>query len=72
LYGGNLFGHAFLLDDFLVLDLDENYYSYKTSSVYVSSVDSSFVSVVWHARLGHIGQDIMTRLAKEGLLDLLT
>ena len=26
LYGGNLFGHASLLDDFLVLDLDENFF----------------------------------------------
>ena len=26
----------------------------------------------WHARLGHIGQDRMNRLAKEGLLDRLT
>jgi len=28
--------------------------------------------VIWHARLGHIGQDKMTRLAKEGLLCSLT
>jgi len=45
-YGGNLFGHASLLDDFLVLDLNEHYYSNKTSSVFVSSVDSNFDSVV--------------------------
>jgi len=70
LYGGNLFGHASLIDDFLVLDLDEHYYSNKTSPVFVSSVDSNSDSVVWHARLGHIGQDRMTRLAKEGLLEL--
>ena len=64
-----MFGHASLLDDFLVLDLDENhYYGNKTSSVFVSSVDSNSDSVAWHARLGHIGQGSMTRLVKEGLL----
>jgi len=25
--------------------------------------------IIWHARLGHIGQDRMSRLAKEGHLD---
>jgi len=59
LYGSNLFGHASLIDDFLVLDVDEHYYN-KTSFVFVSSVDSNSDSVVWHARLGHIGQDRMT------------
>jgi len=72
LYGDNLFSHASLLDDFLVLDLDEHYYSNNTSSFFVSSVDSNSDSVVWHARLGHIGQDRMARLAKEGLLGSLT
>ena len=67
-----MFGHASLLDDFLVLDLDENYYNNNSSSVFVSSVDSNSDSVVWHASLGHIGQDRMTKLAKEGLLGSLT
>ena len=68
-YSGNLFGHASLVDDFLVLDLDNEYHSNNTSSIFVSFVDSDHDSVVWHARLGHIGQERMTRLAKEGLLD---
>jgi len=68
LYGGNLFGHASLLDDFFVLNLDKHYYSNKMSSAFVSFVDSNSDSVVWHARYGDIGQDRMTRLAKEGLL----
>jgi len=72
LYGGNLFGHASLLDDFLVLDLDEHSYCNNTSSIFISSIDSNSDSVVWHARLGHIGQDRMARLAKEGLLGQLT
>ena len=47
LHGGNLFGHACLLDDFVVLDLNENhYYGNKVSSVFVSSVDSNSDSVV--------------------------
>lgn len=71
-YSGNLFGHASLVDDFLVLDLDNEYYSDNTFSVFVSSVDSDHNSVVWHARLDHIGQERMTRLAKEGLLGSLT
>jgi len=32
------------------------FYGNKTSSVFISSVDSNSDSVVWHAGLGHIGQ----------------
>ena len=39
------------------------------SSAYVSYFDSNSESVKWHARLGHVGQDRINRLAKEGLLD---
>jgi len=71
MYGGNVFGHATLKNDFLVLDLDDCYNS-KISSAFVSYNDSFFDSVKWRARLGYIGQDRMNRLAKEGLLDRLT
>ena len=71
MYGGNVFGHATLTNDFLVLDLADCYNN-KTSSAFVSYSDSFSDSVKWHARLGHIGQDRMNRLAKEGLLDRLT
>jgi len=67
-----LFGDASLIDNFLILDLDENYYNNKTSSIFVSFVDSNSDSMVWHTRLGHIGQDRMIRLAKESLLGSLT
>ena len=60
------------LDDFPVLDLNEHYSSNNSSVFFVSSVDSNSDSVVWHARLGHIGQGSMTRLVKEGLLGSLT
>ena len=69
-YNGNLFGHATLKGDFIVLDLDNTYDN--TSIAYVSYLDSNSESVKWHARLGHVGQDRMGRLAKEGLLDRLT
>ena len=54
MYGGNVFGHATLK---------------LGSSAFVSYNDSFSDFVKWHARLGHIGQDRMNRLAKEGLLD---
>jgi len=41
-------------------------------TTYVSYFDSNSESVKWHARLGHVGQDRMGMLAKEGLLDRLT
>ena len=67
LYGGNVFGHVTLRNDFLVLNLDESYNN--SHSVFVSYFDSDLESIKWHAKLGHIGQDRMSRLAKEGLLD---
>ena len=71
LYDGSVFGHASLKNDFLVLDLDDCYNN-MSSSVFVSNFGSDFKSIEWHARLGHIDQVSMSRLAKEGLLDLLT
>ena len=65
-----MFGQATLKGDFIVLDLDDNYNN--ISSAYVSYFDSNSESVKWHARLGHVGQDRINRLAKEGLLDQLT
>ena len=54
------------MDDFVILDItysnnNNNIVSYMTTT---SDVDS----VVWHARLGHIGQDRMNRLARDSLL----
>jgi len=40
LYGGNVFGHAILKNDFLVLDLYNN-----SSSTFVSHFDSNFGSI---------------------------
>jgi len=60
MYDGDVFGHATLRNDFLVLDLD-NYYN-NSSSVFISYFDSDSESIKWHVRLGHIGQDRMSTL----------
>jgi len=69
-YNGNLFGQATLKEDYIVLDLDDNYNN--ISFTFASYFDSNFESVKWHARLGYVGQDTINRLAKEGLVDQLT
>ena len=52
------------------MDLDNTYDN--TYATCVSYFDYNFESIKWHARLGHVGQDRMGRLAKEGLLYRLT
>ena len=56
------YGRGFISNDFLILDIE--YYN-DDSSVFLTSSDNS---IIWHARLGHIGQERMTRLAREGLM----
>ncbi|KAH9608159.1 hypothetical protein KSS87_015573, partial [Heliosperma pusillum] len=70
LYHGELFGRGILKNGFFVLDLDDFYDN--SSYAIVSHYDVDSDSVKWHARLGHIGQERMNRLAKDGLLDRLT
>ncbi|KAH9608961.1 hypothetical protein KSS87_006063, partial [Heliosperma pusillum] len=70
LYHGELFGRGILKNGFFVLDLDDFYDN--SSYAFVSRYDVDSDSVKWHARLGHIGQERMNRLAKDGLLDRLT
>ena len=51
------------------MDLDYNLSSCNVSfSMFSTSRDYENDVNVWHARLGHIGQQRMNRLAKEGLL----
>jgi transposase InsO family protein len=61
------YGSGFISNGFMVLNID--YYN-NDGSVFLltSSDDVSNNSVVWHARLGHIGQERMARLAREGLI----
>jgi hypothetical protein len=63
--GTTYYGCGFISDGFMILDL--NYYNYDKSFVLLTSSDD-VDSIKWHARLGHIGQDRMTRLAREGLI----
>ena len=63
--GSICFGHAFISDDRLFhLDIDCS--AYDSSFALLTQNDHDEMN--WHARLGHIGQDRMTRLAREGLL----
>ena len=63
-----VYGYEFMSNGFIVLvTIPIN----KTTSVFVTGNSSSsyFVNdVKWHAKLGHIGQDCLKRLAKAGLL----
>ncbi|KAK2970752.1 hypothetical protein RJ640_028275 [Escallonia rubra] len=59
-----LFGHGFRVDSLFQLDLIDSQSSYS----YVMNDNIMNDSTTWHARLGHIGQDRMTRLAREGFL----
>ena len=64
------YGSGYLLDDFMVLDT-VNISMYDDTSIYVvgnSSVSNDNDSVIWHARLGYIGQDHLKKLARAGLL----
>ena len=60
---------GYIMDGFLVLDVEQcSYvYFYLTSSSRATCEDVN----VWYAKLGHIRQDQMNRLAREDLLDSL-
>uniref|UniRef100_A0A2N9F566 GAG-pre-integrase domain-containing protein n=1 Tax=Fagus sylvatica TaxID=28930 RepID=A0A2N9F566_FAGSY len=63
--GSTCFGHAFISNDRLFhLDIDCSAYD----SSFALLTQNDYDEMNWHARLGHIGQDRMTRLAREGLL----
>ena len=64
------YGSGYLSNDFIVLDT-VNILINDNTSIYVVgnfSTSNDNDSVIWHARLGHIGQDCLKRLAKVGLL----
>ena len=68
--GTTYYGSGFVLNGFMVLDIDncvlsntnDSYYSLMTTSR--NTCDNV---IIWHARLGHIGQERMNRLATENL-----
>ena len=62
-------GTGYLLNGFMLLDTGFNSINNDSSFSFISASDNINIDVyTWHARLGHIGQDRMSRLAKEGLL----
>ena len=65
-YNSNLFGHATLKGDFITFDFDESYNN--ISSTFILYFDFDSESIKWHARLGHVGQEKLSRLAKVGFL----
>ena len=60
------YGCGFISNGFLILDIE--YYNNDSSVFLTSSNNASDNSIIWHVRLGHIGQERMTRLAREGLM----
>ena len=62
-------GYGYVLYHFFIMDLDYNLSSCNVCfSMFSTSRDAENDVNVWHARLGHIGQQRMNILAKEGLL----
>ncbi|KAL0394938.1 UNVERIFIED_CONTAM: hypothetical protein Slati_4460000 [Sesamum latifolium] len=59
----DLYGLEFMNNGFFMLELSNESASYVSSSINIHDI-----SALWHARLGHIVQERMTRLAREGLL----
>ena len=71
--GKTYYGYGYLLDNFVVPDVDDRSYVHYMDCCFPSN--SSVLNVnddvnvnIWHVRLGHIGQDKMNRLAKKCLL----
>ena len=60
------------MDGFIKLDLNVSSHSLVYSALSYVIGSNNIDSATWHARLGHLGRDRMTRLAREGLLGLLT
>ncbi|KAG5553390.1 hypothetical protein RHGRI_011316 [Rhododendron griersonianum] len=69
--GTSFYGCGFISDGFIIMDIE--YHGFNNSIALLTTSDNvSDDSIVWHARLGHIGKDRMARLAREGLIGQLT
>jgi len=65
------YGFAFHFNGFIIMNCDFSNYNQACSLVtFHENIDINMN--VWHARLGHIRQERMNRLTREGYLDLLT
>ena len=62
-----LIGYGFVTNGFMLLDVEPNNNDGCFSNIALTS-NADVNDEIWHARLGHIGQERMNRLAKEGLL----
>ena len=62
---GIVIGHEFLSNNLFKLDMIDSIFSLTFV------IDADIDSIIWHAQLGHIVQDKMTRLARKSLLGLL-
>ena len=63
--GTTFYGFGFVLDGFIVMDVNYVDFNNNASFSLVTSLHDHKVDVhIWHARLNHIGQDQMSRLAK--------
>ena len=69
--GTTYYGSGFVLNGFMVLNID-NCVLFNTNDSYYSLMTTSKNTcdnvIIWKARLGHIGQEIMNRLVRENLL----
>ena len=58
-----------MLNGFIVLDTNVDSCVNESCFFYVTYANNANIDVnIWHSRLGHIGQDRMKLLAREGML----
>ena len=73
LYLGTTYhGSGFILDGFMILHIDNYVLSETNDSYYLLMTTSRNACdnvIIWHARLGYIGQGRMNKLARENLLN---
>ena len=72
-FGTTFYGSGLILDGFMILDVDKHELSNDSCySLMATTRNSCNDMILWHFRLGHIGQKIINRLARENLLGQFT
>lgn len=67
--GTTVYGFGYVLNGFIVMNVERDDLHNDISFSYIESSHKDVdKNNLWHARLNHIGQDRMSRLAKQGLL----
>lgn len=65
-------GWDFFPITFFILDVNDSIFQNNSDNSLIDYTNNVFINTsIWYARLGHIGQDQMMCLAREGLLELL-